>query len=218
MIWLNKEEISFPDPEFYETSEGIIAVGGDLSPERLWFAYQNGIFPWFNPEDPILWWFPNPRFVLFPDKLKISKSMKKVFKNQQFTFTEDTCFTEVMINCQQAIRAGQNGTWISDEMVQSYSILNKYGKAKSIEVWEDGELVGGLYGILVGRIFCGESMFAKVSNASKAGFIYFVAKYKEELDLIDCQTHTDHLESLGAEMISKEDFLHYLKQNTHESQ
>ena len=217
MIWLNNDEISFPDPEYYETTDGIIAVGGDLSPERLWFAYQNGIFPWFNPEDPILWWCPDPRFVLFPDELKISKSMKKVFRDHQFSFTEDTCFEEVMRNCQQAPRVGQDGTWITDEMIHNYSVLHKYGKAKSVEVWQNNELVGGLYGVLVGKVFCGESMFAKVSNASKAGFIYFVAKYKEQLQLIDCQTHTDHLESLGARMIPKQEFLRYIKQNNNES-
>lgn len=211
MIHLSKEELFFPDPRYLEDTDGPIAYGGDLSPERLWFAYQNGIFPWFNPEDEILWWFPNPRFVLFPEKLKVSKSMKKILRDNTFSFTENKCFREVMLNCQKISRIGQDGTWISDEMIEGYETLHLYGKAKSIEVWQGNELVGGFYGVLVGRIFCGESMFSKVSNASKAGFINFVTQNQDKFDLIDCQTHTDHLESLGAEMISGKEFLNYLK-------
>ncbi len=211
MIRLNKKEVTFPDPEFYSDPSGIIAVGGDLSPERIWFAYQNGIFPWFNPGEEILWWFPDPRFVLFPDRLKVSKSMKKILAKNQFTITENLCFSDVMRSCQQMIRPNQDGSWITDELIESYAELNRYGKAKSIEVWEDNVLVGGFYGVIVGRVFCGESMFSKVSNASKAGFIHFVLQYKEEFDVIDCQTHSAHLESLGAEMISAKDFLKIIK-------
>lgn len=212
MIQLSKDDLFFPDPEFFEGEGGLIAFGGDLSPERLWLAYSNGIFPWFNPDEEILWWFPEPRFVLFPEKLKISKSMKKVLQDGLFSFTEDQCFREVMQNCQKINRIGQAGTWISDEMIDSYEILHRYGKAKSVEVWQNGELVGGFYGVLVNRVFCGESMFAKVSNASKAGFIHFVSKNSDKFDLIDCQTHSEHLESLGAEMISGKEFLKQLKQ------
>ena len=213
MFLLDSEEIAFPDPALYDCEGGLLAMGGDLSPERIWFAYQNGIFPWFNPEDDILWWCPDPRFVLFPEDLKISKSMKKILREGKFTFTENKCFEEVMKNCQAAERKGQDGTWITDEMIKAYSTLHRFGKAKSIEVWENDELVGGLYGVDLGHIFCGESMFAKVSNASKAGFIYFVEKYKNQYELIDCQVYTEHLASLGAKEIPKRGFLKILKQN-----
>ena len=213
MFLLDSEEIAFPDPALYDFEGGLLAMGGDLSPERIWFAYQNGIFPWFNPEDDILWWCPDPRFVLLPEDLKISKSMKKILREGKFTFTENKCFEEVMKNCQAAERKGQDGTWITDEMIKAYSTLQRYGKAKSIEVWENDELVGGLYGVDLGHIFCGESMFAKVSNASKAGFIYFVEKYKSEYQLIDCQIYTEHLASLGAKEIPKSEFLKILKQS-----
>ena len=213
MFLLDSEEIAFPDPALYDFEGGLLAMGGDLSPERIWFAYQNGIFPWFNPEDDILWWCPDPRFVLFPEDLKISKSMKKILREGKFTFTENKCFEEVMKNCQAAERKGKDGTWITDEMIKAYSTLHRFGKAKSIEVWENDELVGGLYGVDLGHIFCGESMFAKVSNASKAGFIYFVEKYKSEYQLIDCQIYTEHLASLGAKEIPKSEFLKILKQS-----
>ena len=213
MFLLDSEEIAFPDPALYDFEGGLLAMGGDLSPERIWFAYQNGIFPWFNPEDDILWWCPDPRFVLFPEDLKISKSMKKILREGKFTFTENKCFEEVMKNCQAAERKGQDGTWITDEMIKAYSTLHRFGKAKSIEVWENDELVGGLYGVDLGHIFCGESMFAKVSNASKAGFIYFVEKYKSQYQLIDCQVYTEHLASLGAKEIPKREFLKILKQS-----
>jgi len=213
MFLLDSEEIAFPDPALYDFEGGLLAMGGDLSPERIWFAYQNGIFPWFNPEDDILWWCPDPRFVLFPEDLKISKSMKKILREGKFTFTENKSFEEVMKNCQATERKGQDGTWITDEMIESYSTLHRYGKTKSVEVWENDELVGGLYGVDLGHIFCGESMFAKVSNASKAGFIYFVEKYKNQYELIDCQVYTEHLASLGAKEIPKREFLKILKQN-----
>lgn len=213
MFLLDSEEIAFPGPALYDFEGGLLAMGGDLSPERIWFAYQNGIFPWFNPEDDILWWCPDPRFVLFPEDLKISKSMKKILREGKFTFTENKCFEEVMKNCQAAERKGQDGTWITDEMIKAYSTLHRFGKAKSIEVWENDELVGGLYGVDLGHIFCGESMFAKVSNASKAGFIYFVEKYKNQYQLIDCQVYTEHLTSLGAKEIPKREFLKILKLN-----
>lgn len=209
MQWLDEDELWFPD--YDEVSEeGVIALGGDLSIERLKLAYEKGIFPWFNEDEPIVWWFPDPRFVLFPEELKVSKSMRKVLKENQFSFTENKCFEQVILNCKMAERPGQEGTWISDKMLAAYVELHKLGLAKSVEVWLDGELVGGFYGIEGKRIFCGESMFAKVSNASKAGFIHFIEKYKERYELIDCQVYTNHLESLGAREIEADEFIDYL--------
>lgn len=213
MFRLDENEISFPDPEVYDGHEGLIAIGGDLSIERIWFAYQLGIFPWYNPEEEILWWCPDPRFVLFPHDIKVSKSMRKILNRNIFTFSENQNFREVIRNCQQASRKGQTGTWLSDEMMESFIKLHEYGLAKSIEVWQNNELVGGFYGLQIGNVFCGESMFSKVSNASKAGFIHFVESHQETLDLIDCQSHTEHLESLGAVMFPKKEFLKILHEN-----
>ena len=199
------QKIEFPDVS--EASvDGLLAFGGDLSPERLLYAYQNGIFPWFEAAEPILWWSPDPRFVLFPKDLKVSKSMKQLLKKNLFEVTENKAFKEVIENCAMAKREGQQGTWITDEMISAYIKLHKLGYAKSVEVWQNDELVGGLYGIAIeNKVFCGESMFAKVSNASKVGFITFIqnSNYK----LIDCQLHTYHLESLGARHISRSEFL-----------
>ncbi len=213
MVRLDENEISFPDPEVYDGYDGLIAFGGDLSVERIWFAYQLGIFPWYNPGEEILWWCPDPRFVLFPEELKISKSMRKILDRNVFTFTENKDFRRVIENCQNANRKRQTGTWLSDELMKAFIQLHRYGLAKSVEVWQDGELVGGFYGLLIGSVFCGESMFTKVSNASKAGFIQFVKHNKYNLDLIDCQSHTEHLASLGARMISKKEFLKILHKN-----
>lgn len=213
MVRLDENEISFPDPELYDGHEGVVAFGGDLSVERIWFAYQLGIFPWYNPDEEILWWCPDPRFVLVPEELKVSKSMRKILNKNIFTFSENQNFREVIRNCQQATRKGQSGTWLSDELMNSFIQLHEYGLAKSIEVWQDGELVGGFYGLQIGNVFCGESMFAKVSNASKAGFIHFVESNKYNTELIDCQSHTEHLESLGAKMIPKKEFLKILHEN-----
>ncbi|KPH11844.1 leucyl/phenylalanyl-tRNA--protein transferase [Chryseobacterium sp. ERMR1:04] len=213
MIRLDENEISFPDPALYDGHDGIIAFGGDLSIERIWFAYQLGIFPWYNPDEEILWWCPDPRFVLFPEELKVSKSMRKILNRNVFTFTENQNFREVIKSCQEISRKGQSGTWLSDELMESFIKLHEYGLAKSIEVWQEGELVGGFYGLQIGNIFCGESMFAKVSNASKAGFIHFVESNKDNLELVDCQSHTEHLESLGARMIPKKEFLKTLHEN-----
>ena len=210
MIFLNEYHPNFPNPREVDPPGGLIAVGGDLSRERIEKAYHLGIFPWYNPDEEILWWSPDPRFVLFPDEVKVSKSMRKILKNQQFSFTENACFEEVIRNCQHIEREGQDGTWISEEYIDSFLELNIEGKAKSIEVWLDEELVGGFYGLEVNNIFCGESMFSKVSNASKAGFLNFVLTYGQQYHLIDCQVHTDHLESLGARHIDKYDFLDIL--------
>lgn len=216
MVRLDPKEISFPDPELLESPSGLMAIGGDVLPDRLWFAYQLGLFPWFNEGEEILWWCPDPRFVLFPNELKVSKSMKKILRDGVFTFTENKCFRQVMEECKSVFRKGQDGTWISTELIDSFVILHKNGVAKSFEVWQNGELVGGFYGVQVGNVFCGESMFSKVSNASKAGFINFVTNHPE-IELIDCQIHTEHLESLGAKLIPKKKYLEILKKQNNES-
>ncbi|NNC49963.1 MAG: leucyl/phenylalanyl-tRNA--protein transferase [Flaviramulus sp.] len=193
------------------TEDGLLAIGGDLSVKRLLLAYNSGVFPWFEFEEPILWWSPNPRFVLFPEKLKVSKSMKQVLRNQKYKVTFNKDFKSVITECSEAKRAGQTGTWITNSMVDAYLKLHELGFAKSVEVWLDEMLVGGLYGIDLGNnVFCGESMFSKESNASKVGLITLVKKTKYKL--IDCQVYTKHLESLGAEEISRDMFLSYLKE------
>ncbi|AXO81020.1 leucyl/phenylalanyl-tRNA--protein transferase [Olleya aquimaris] len=207
MDFLNTSN-NFPDVS-QATEDGLLAVGGDLSPERLLDAYQKGIFPWFEDDNTILWWSPDPRFVLFPEDLKVSKSMKQVLRNTDFEVTVNTNFEAVINACAAANRPGQDDTWITKGMIEAYTKLNQLGYAKSIEVWLDKELVGGLYGIdLNNGVFCGESMFTKVSNASKVGFISFIqnTNYK----LIDCQVYTNHLESLGAIDIPRYQFLKYL--------
>lgn len=204
------EELIFPNPE-EASPEGIVAVGGDLSVERLLLAYANGIFPWFDDDQPILWWSPDPRMVLFPEKLKISKSMRKILRDEVFTVTFNTSFDAVIRECSSINRKDQDGTWITDQMIQAYNELHTIGRAISVEVWQNSELVGGLYGIDLGNVFCGESMFAKVSNASKAGFIALVQHLQQKkYRLIDCQVYTDHLASLGAEEIDRSTFLSFL--------
>ncbi len=207
MQFLNNE-IQFPDVSS-ATKEGIVAVGGDLSPQRLLLAYQSGIFPWFDQEEPIIWWSPDPRFVLFPEKLKVSKSMKQVLRNADFEVTINRDFNTVIENCAKIERIGQKGTWITPSMIEAYKVFYQLGFAISVEVWQDNEIVGGLYGVDVNNgVFCGESMFSKVSNASKVGLITFLqhSNYK----LYDCQVFTNHLASLGAEDISREEFLKFL--------
>ncbi|MTG98470.1 MULTISPECIES: leucyl/phenylalanyl-tRNA--protein transferase [Myroides] len=209
---LNEHYLSFPDVDQAHES-GILALGGDLSPERLVLAYNSGIFPWFEDGEPITWWAPNPRMVLFFDNLIISKSMRNVLNRGSFRITMNTCFREVITNCQSIKRVGQNGTWITDDMIESYCTLHEMGIAKSFEVWQDGNLVGGLYGIDLGHIFCGESMFSKVSNASKVAFIY-LSQYLQSMGykLLDCQVYNDHLSSLGAIEIPRDVFMEYLLQ------
>ena len=204
------KELFFPD--FSETNKsGILAVGGDLSPERLMLAYKSGIFPWFDSDEPILWWSPQQRMVLFPDELVISKSMRSILRKELFTVTFNKDFRAVISNCSQISRNGQQGTWISEEMIEAYVKLHELGYAKSVEVWQNNELVGGLYGIDLGTVFCGESMFSKVSNASKVAFITLVEKLKiRKYKLIDCQVHNDHLESLGAREIPRAEFINIL--------
>ena len=204
---LNTYELWFP-PVDEALSDGLLAIGGDLSSERLLLGYRNGIFPWFNEEDPILWWSPDPRCVVFPDHLKVSKSMKQVLRNGSFEFRTNTAFREIITNCADAPREGQPGTWITQDIIDAYTKLHQQGYGHSAECWQGGVLVGGLYGILLGKVFFGESMFSKVSNASKFAFITWVEKLQQKgIELIDCQMHTPHLESLGAEMISRERFV-----------
>jgi leucyl/phenylalanyl-tRNA--protein transferase len=209
-----KTDLWFPDVE-ESTEEGIVAVGGDLSVERLILAYSKGIFPWYSSDkSPILWWSPDPRFVLFPENLIVSKSMRPYFNQNKFKVTWDQNFEDVIKNCQKIDREDQLGTWITSKMLAAYIQLHKKGYAHSVEVWLDNELVGGLYGISLGKVFFGESMFAKVSNASKFGFISLVNQLKQKgFLLIDCQQETKHLESLGANAIKRKDFIDILNHN-----
>ncbi len=197
------DSLIFPNPALAE-ADGLLAIGGDLSPERLLLAYQSGIFPWFSEGDPILWFSPHERCVIFPHRMKVSKSMQRVIKNEAFSVTENQAFASVINNCAKAPRIGQEGTWITSEMQEAYIALNEKGIAKSIEVWHGSELVGGLYGVEMGTVFCGESMFSKVSNASKLALIYL--GQKPGIQLIDCQLPNDHLMSMGAEMIDRKEY------------
>ncbi len=211
MIWLSDKNIDFPSVE-NTNEEGILALGGDLSTERLIHAYKNGIFPWYSEKEPIVWYCPNPRMVLFFERLKISKSLRKIIRDQEFSVTFNQNFEEVISNCKSIQRGDNLGTWITNEMEEAYLKLHKEGKAKSVEVWQDKQLVGGLYGIDLGNVFCGESMFSKVSNASKVAFVYLVEKLKsEDYKLLDCQVYNGHLASLGAEEIPRGQFLNFLK-------
>lgn len=207
MYYLTKK-IEFPDVSLANDA-GLLAIGGDLLPKRLIYAYKHGIFPWYENDEPILWWSPDPRFVLFPEKLKISKSMKQVLKNCDYTVTVNKAFIEVVKQCSLIKRKGQSTTWITDQMANAYINLYDLGYAKSVEVWKEDNLIGGFYGVdLKNEVFCGESMFTTVSNASKVGFITFIqnTNYK----LIDCQVYTKHLESFGAEEITRNEFLKFL--------
>ncbi len=212
MYLLNTHELSFPDPREGD-DEGLIAIGGDLSPERLLFAYSISLFPWYNTGEPILWWSPNPRLVLFPKDLKIAKSMRPYFNQAKFRVTFDTCFERVMRECGNKIRQQQEGTWISEDIIAAYSSLHRLGYAHSIEVWDEQDiLVGGLYGLSLGKVFFGESMFAHLPNASKFGFISLVKKLEARgFQLIDCQQQTPHLASLGASTITRDLFMEMLE-------
>jgi leucyl/phenylalanyl-tRNA--protein transferase len=208
MIFRLDERLIFPKPDLAEP-DGLLAVGGDLSPDRLMLAYENGIFPWYNNDTPILWYSPHTRCVLFPDEVKISKSMRQVLRSGKFELTVDQCFEQVIRACASTPRYDQDGTWITSAMIDAYTHLHQLGFAHSWEIWQEGELVGGLYGVEVGEVFCGESMFSRVSNASKAALIYLcqTGRYK----MIDCQMPTEHLLSMGARMIGRyayDSFLH----------
>ena len=207
MRWLN-DTIEFPSVS-EANNDGLLAVGGDLSSKRVLLAYQSGIFPWYEANQPLLWWAPNPRFVLYPSKLKVSKSSKRLLKSKKFEVSVNRNFKDVILACAKVKRQSQSGTWITDKMIDVYCELHQMGFAKSVEVWLDNKLVGGLYGVQFNEdVFCGESMFSYVSNASKIGFISFIQMSK--FKLIDCQVHSSHLESLGAEKINRSDFMQHL--------
>ena len=210
MYFITKE-LYFPPVE--EASyEGILAIGGDLSVKRLLLAYENGIFPWYNENEPILWWSPRERMVVNPNDYKVSKSLRNIINQKIFEVTINKDFEAVIKNCQKIKRKEQDGTWISNEVIKSYTKLHQLGKAMSFEVWQNGELVGGLYGVDLGNVFCGESMFSKVSNASKVAFVKLIDYLKQNnYKLLDCQVHNDHLEKLGAFEISRETFMKILK-------
>lgn len=209
--WLHPANTLFPSPALaLNEPNGLLAAGGDLSPERILAAYQHGIFPWFNPGDPILWWSPSPRAVIYPSQLHISKSLRKVIRSETYRVSFDHSFSEVMRAC-AAPRADADGTWISQDIIAGYSALHERGFAHSVEVWRQNglheELVGGLYGMALGRIFFGESMFSRADNASKVGFAYLVQQLLAwDFQLIDCQVANNHLFSLGAVEISREEF------------
>jgi leucyl/phenylalanyl-tRNA--protein transferase len=204
MIFRLNEKLQFPDPELAEP-DGLLAVGGDLSAERLVLAYQKSIFPWYSDDTPVLWYSPHERFVLYPDELRVSSSMKRVLNSGRFRVTIDECFADIIEACSAVDRKDQDGTWITDDMKTAYIRLHHAGHAHSVEVWYQDELVGGMYGVAVGDVFCGESMFSKVSNASKIALISLVksGKYK----LLDCQVYSEHLESMGARMIGREEYM-----------
>lgn len=209
MYFITKE-LYFPSVED-ASFEGALAVGGDLSVERLLLAYRSGIFPWFNEDEPILWWAPPERMVVVPAFYKVSKSIRNLLNQNKFEITFNQHFLEVITQCQQIEREGQDGTWITDDIITSYTKLHEMGYAKSIEVWQNDALVGGLYGVDLGHVFCGESMFSKVPNASKIAFVALIKHLKENhYKLLDCQVHNDHLEKLGAFEISREVFMKVL--------
>lgn len=210
MHFLTKD-LYFP-PVDEASYEGILAVGGDLSTERLLLAYRNGIFPWFNSDEPILWWSPPERMVVAPQLYKVSKSIRNLLNQKKFEVTFNQNFEAVILNCQQIERKDQDGTWITEDIIESYTKLHEMGFAQSVEVWQNGELVGGLYGVDLGHVFCGESMFSKVPNASKIAFVTLIQHLKDRnYKLLDCQLHNDHLEKLGAFEISRETFIKVLK-------
>lgn len=209
-IYQLTKEIIFPHPTLAE-EDGILAIGGDLSPERLILAYENGIFPWFNEGDPIIWHAPKDRFVLFPDNLKISKTTEQFLRNNTLKVTVNQNFKAVITECKEIYRPNQGGTWITEEMKEAYIKLHQLNLATSVEVWDNDKLVGGLYGVHLGKVFFGESMFHKVSNASKLALIYLVKNL--EIQMIDCQIHSEHLEKLGAEFVNLSKFLELVKKN-----
>ncbi len=210
MIKIMNRGDSFPDPRFASKS-GLVAIGGDLSPHTLIQAYKKGIFPWYSEGDPILWWSPDPRMVLYPCDLKISKSLKKVLKKNRFKITFNRAFEQVINQCSKIKRKGQDGTWILPEIIDAYVKLHKLGYAHSVEAYLDDELVGGLYGVVIGKVFFGESMFSKVSDASKVAFVHLVQRLKDErFHFIDCQVSSDHLARFGAIEIPRDRFLEEL--------
>ena len=207
------KELYFPPVSLAEP-DGLLAIGGDLSPERLLLAYKRGIFPWYEGEY-ILWWSPDPRFILTPDELKISKSMNVLLKKDAFEFTINKAFERVIRHCKNIKRPGQRGTWITDEVEAAYIRMHQLGYAISAETWQEGALVGGAYGLKLGKIFFGESMFSEISNSSKYAFIKLIQQLRQEgVALIDCQVYTEHLQSLGAKMITRTEFIGIVKELT----
>lgn len=205
-----KGEFYFPDIS-RANAEGLLAIGGDLDPERLKLAYSRGIFPWFEDDKVIMWWSPDPRMVLYPEEIKISKSMQKVLKSAQFRVTENVAFEQVVSFCASVNRPKQEGTWITEGMKTAFASLHYQGLAKSFEVWRENELVGGLYGVQTGKVFSGESMFSLESNASKVALIALTQSAATHgIALIDCQLYTDHLQSMGAREISRTEFISFL--------
>lgn len=203
------DDLIFPHPSLAE-EDGLLAIDGDLSTERLMLAYCNGIFPWFSEDEPILWWSPDPRFIIYPKDIKVSHSMKKLLKKNVYRISFDTCFRDVISNCANVRK--ESGTWINNGMIEAYCKLHELGYAHSVEAWYEDKLVGGLYGISIGKCFFGESMFSTMSNASKAAFITLCKKLEEQdYIMIDCQVYTEHLESLGAVNISRKEFLELLE-------
>jgi len=216
-VFALEKELYFPPVNLAEP-DGLLAIGGDLSPERLLLAYKEGIFPWYEG-DYILWWSPDPRFVLFPAELKISKSMRVLFKKNAFNFTINKAFEKVIHECKNIKRQGQTGTWITDEVQAAYVRMHELGHAVSAEAWKDGTLAGGAYGLKIGNIYIGESMFSNINNASKYAFIQLVQNLKQDgVELIDCQVYTEHLESLGAKMISRKEFINTINELNRDDQ
>lgn len=214
--WLSDGGVEFPPPD-HALSEpnGLLAVGGDLSPERLLEAYTRGIFPWYEASQPILWWSPNPRAVLFPKQVHISKSLRKTLRRRTFQVTVDRCFRDIMIHCATTARRGQDGTWITPEMLEAYCEMHRLGYAHSIEVWHQQQLVGGLYGLAIGRVFFGESMFSTMTDASKTALVYLCRQLDDwGFAVIDCQVSNPHLLSLGAEEIDRAVFSRLLSEYT----
>ncbi|MEO6406693.1 MAG: leucyl/phenylalanyl-tRNA--protein transferase [Ferruginibacter sp.] len=205
---LNKTDINFPHPSLAEP-DGLLAIGGDLTTERLVSAYENGIFPWYSEGDPVCWFSPHRRCVIFPKEIFISHSMKKIISQNSFSITTNTCFEDVIENCRSIKRKLEHGTWITNDMKEAYIELHHLGVAHSVEAWQDGKLAGGMYGVVINNIFCGESMFSKISNASKAVMIWICSQRKYKL--LDCQLANPHLLSMGARLIEQKDFLKMLK-------
>lgn len=214
-IYRLTKEIVFPPPELAD-DDGLLAVGGNLSVDRLVLAYSMGIFPWYSGKSPILWWSPDPRLILFPKELKVSRSLQQTIKKDIYQVTTNAAFEDVIRNCATITRKGEDGTWITDDMIEAYIRMHKAGYAHSVEAWDGDELAGGLYGIIMGKAFFGESMFAKKSDASKVAFATYALKLAEKgFDLIDCQVTTAHMKRFGAREISRIEFMKHLKNALH---
>lgn len=212
LTWLDATTTFPPLPQALTSPNGLLAAGGDLSPQRLLDAYSQGIFPWYNPGEPILWWSPDPRMVLLPEQLRVTRSLAKVLRNRSYEIRVDTCFRQVMQEC-AAPRDADGGSWIGPEIIDGYCGLHESGHAHSIETWIDGELAGGLYGVALGRMFYGESMFTRHTDASKIAFVHLVQKLQQwEFGMIDCQMFTPHLSSFGAQLIPRQQFAAKLKE------